>query len=190
MSLCDVLQPMSQGCAVIDHFEIEKGNLQAMMQGIPPGKYTRLKINGSVMMSDTPMEHRTNRPFIWSCFGDVLVGGLGIGMVLMEIQDKEDVNSVTVVEKSPDVIEIVGEQLPLNHKVTILQGDVFDFKPTQKFDVIYMDIWDSINSDVYHEEMKPLIARYRRYLKPKNENPNRHVSCWAQPNAKNYRPLY
>lgn len=86
----------------------------------------RLSRRGSVVMSDTMMEKRTNREFCDEAHGDVLVGGLGIGMILMAIQDNPAVNSITVLEKHQEVIDMVAQQLPLNKKVKIICADVFE----------------------------------------------------------------
>ena len=186
-----VLEDRNCGFWKIDHIYVSKDNWRALIDGIPSGEYVRLSHCGTCVMSDTPMEKRTNAKFVENAHGDILVGGLGIGMILLAIQDKKEVKSITVVEKSPEVIEMVASQLPLNEKVTIVNADVFTWKPSkgQKFDCVYMDIWDSINSDVYHEEMKPLKRKYGHYLKPKSESPNRFNFCWAEWNAKNDRPL-
>lgn len=48
---------------------------------------------------------------------------------------------------------MIQKQLPLNEKVKIINEDVFNYKPTQKFNTIYMDIWNYINKDVYENEV-------------------------------------
>jgi len=188
--MADILSPKEMGNFKIDYFEIgENPSFYAIRQGIPKGKYTRLYVNGELAMSDTPMERRTNSFITQNAFGDILIGGLGLGMILLEIQGNDKVNSITVIEKHPEVIEIVGRQLPLNNKVKIIEGDIFTYKPERKYDLIWLDIWNSVNSDVYKEEMKPLKAKYRRYLKSKSENHERKVTCWAEWEAKNDRRL-
>lgn len=170
----------------LQHYEISDNNFYATIRcGIPPGRYIRL-INGfNCVMSDTPMEKETNRDFVCNAHGNVLIGGLGIGLIILAIQDKEDVKHITVVEKNCEVIELVGKQLPLNFKVNIINDDVFEYKPLFKYNTIYMDIWNYINEDVYKEQMKPLISRYRRYLVPKTEDENRFIDCWCKKQAKN-----
>ena len=56
-------------------------------------------------------------------------------------------------KKNKEVIELIQKQLPLNEKVKIINEDVFNYKPTQKFNTIYMDIWNYINKDVYENEV-------------------------------------
>jgi hypothetical protein len=189
-NMYEILKPCQCGSAEIDVMEFTPGNIpvRAMLQGIPAGKYARLRVNGKVVMSETPMEHRTNSSFVWHAHGDVLVGGLGLGMILLAVQDKEDVRSITVIEKNPDVIAAVRHQLPLNDKVTVIEGDVYTWKPDRKYDCIYMDIWSYINSDVY-EEMKTLKRKYGHFLKSKEESPDRFNWCWAEDYARTNHPL-
>lgn len=99
--MVSLLSPAVNGDFAIEHFEITDHDIRAIFKGIMPGKYVRLSRRGSVVMSDTMMEKRTNREFCDEAHGDVLVGGLGIGMILMAIQDNPAVNSITVLEKTP-----------------------------------------------------------------------------------------
>lgn len=164
----------------LENFHIDDKNFGAKLQGISPGTYTRLMYRGQVIMSDTNMEKRTNLEFVRNAYGNVVVGGLGIGLILMAIQDKEDVRTITVLEKSKEIIQMVGEQLPLNKKVKIIQADVFEWEPKESdcFNTIYMDIWTYINQDIYFNQMEPLIEKYQRYLD--NNDPNRSVTCWCE----------
>ena len=75
--------------------------------------------------------------------------------------------------------------MEVKHKVAIVNDDVFEYKPDLKYNTIYMDIWNYINEDVYREEMKPLINRYRKYLVPQSEDENRYIDCWCKYQAKN-----
>lgn len=175
-----ILKPCEMGPYKLESFHIDDKNLGARLQGIAPGKYTRLMYRGQVIMSDTDMEKRTNQEFVMNAHGDVVIGGLGIGLILMAIQDKEDVRTITVLERSKEIIQMVGEQLPLNEKVKIIETDVFEWKPSEKdcFNTIYMDIWAYINEDVYYNEMLPLIEKYQSYLNDKD--PNSILSCWCE----------
>lgn len=175
----------------LEKFEVKYGDLGAMIDHISPGKYIRLMHNGECVMSDTNMERRTNAEFCRKAHGDIIIGGLGIGMIIMEIQDKPEVNSITVIEKNPEVIELVASQLNFNNKVKIICADVFDWKPDPgvKYDMAYMDIWNWINRTVYKDEMQPLKRKYARFLRSKNENPNRFNECWAEYYAKNGKRL-
>lgn len=168
----------------IEKFEITPNNLYAAIHGISVGKYVRLLHKNEVVMSDTAMEKRTNSKFVINAHGNVLIGGLGIGMILLAIQDKSNVERIIVVEKSEEVIALVKDQLPLNNKVEIVNEDVWEYMPSCKFNTIYMDIWNYINTDVYKDSMKPLISKYRKYLVSKEEDEERFIDCWCRLEAK------
>ena len=184
-NMAEILKDGKAGDFELSHFEIGENNLYAMFHGIPCGKFVRLLHNGSVVMSDTDMEKRTNANFVRNAHGNVLIGGLGIGLILLAIQDKPEVEKIVVVEKHREVIDLVKDQLPLNEKVEVVNADVWEYTPTEKFNTIYMDIWNFINTDVYRDSMKPLIVRYRKFLVPKQEDNNRFIDCWCRNEAKN-----
>lgn len=185
--MVELLSPAQQGDFQISHFEITTKDICAMIDGISPGRYVKLTHNGEVVMSNTDMEQRTNREFCRKANGDILIGGLGIGMIVMAIQDKEEVNSITILEKNKEVIDIVASQLLFNSKVNIINADVFEWKPSKgwRFDCIYMDIWNYVNTDVYKREMLPLKRKYAHYLKSLDRSPKRFNCCWAEWQAKN-----
>lgn len=189
--MADLLEERQNGAWKLEKFTIERNNLAAMIQGVTPGTYVKLTHNGECVMSDTSMEKRTNMDFYCNAYGDVLIGGLGIGMVILAIQDKPEVKSITIIEKYPEVIDMVASQLDFNEKVKIICADVFEWRPDRgvKYDVSYMDIWNWVNEDVYEEEMKPLKKRYAKFLRSKSENPNRYNKCWAEYQARTDRRL-
>lgn len=175
-----------------EKFKLEKFTINEVMSyrtRIPAGEYVRLvdksETFDNCIMSDTPMEHKTNFEIINKAHGDVLIGGLGLGMILLPLLEKEEVKSITIIEKYQDIIDIVAAQLPLNDKVKIINKDVFEnsFPRGTKFDTIYFDIWNYINSDIY-EEMKLLKKIYKRCLRSKKDNPNAWIGCWCEYEAK------
>lgn len=123
-----------------------------------------------VMMSTHPSETMTNQKFIDQAFGDVLIFGLGLGMIVFPLLMDEDVNSITIVEYDPGVIDIVGKIIAehdLNKKVKIIQGDAFTYHQNfneERFDTIYFDIWRRITTDSIIE-MEKLHDAYRRFKK-------------------------
>lgn len=162
---------------------------------IPPGRYVRLvrKISGkratSVIMSNTPMEQRTCASVVQRAYGDVLIGGFGLGMIVLAMQDKPNVSSITVIENNKEIIDNIAAILPLNNKVTVIHDDVYEWKPQRggKYDTIWLDIWDNINSDIYKEEMIPLKNKYRRYLSKSSQH---WIKCWAELEARYDRLLF
>lgn len=184
--IADLIHPITVNNVSIDimDYTVKELGFRELISGLQREKYARLKIDGQIMMSETPMEQRTNVSFITQAHGDVLIGGLGIGMIIMAIQDKLEVNTITVLENNKDVIEAVASQLPFNDKVRILNEDVFTWKPDKKFNCSYMDIWFYPDENAY-EEMKKLKRKYGHSLKSIKEDPKRFNECWAEYYAKN-----
>lgn len=130
---------------------------------VPPGKYKRLMRNDVVVMSNTPMEIDTNKHFIAYAKGRVLINGLGMGMVLTAILDKPEVESVTVIEASKDVIALIAPTFANNPKLTIINDCAFEYKPPKgvRYDAVWHDIWDELCGDNV-VEMKKLHRKYAR----------------------------
>ena len=134
-------------------------------RGVPRGLYTRLSRNGKKIMSDTPDEILDHMSFIRKATGNVLIAGLGLGVVLDGVARKQDVKSVTVIEQSEDVIKLVREhyQNKYPYKIAIIQSSIFDWKPkkTDYFDWAWYDIWDDLCTDNI-EQMKTLHRKFGR----------------------------
>ncbi|MBK7362834.1 MAG: class I SAM-dependent methyltransferase [Micavibrio sp.] len=151
--------------------------------------YIRLvkKKDGSgIMMSDTPMERNTNRNFIQKANGDVLIFGLGLGLIVFPLLDDAEVKSITIVELYQDLIDIVQPKIEAKdkqNKVKIIQGDCFtyEFPKETKFDTIYFDIWINICGDNY-EEQKKLERRFRKHLN--KDNQNKFMDSWMKDHYK------
>lgn len=165
-----LVPPGKSGTAEVTHFTITRDTMGARMfvrpdEYIQPGTYARLTIHGEVMMSDTPMERRSNLEFVRQAHGHVLIAGLGLGMIVFPLLErpKSEISSVTVIEANPDVIALVKPYLPDDTRLRIIQADIFEWKPDRKFATIYFDIWPTITTDNL-EDMTKLHRRYARAL--------------------------
>jgi hypothetical protein len=121
---------------------------------LPPGTYTSLKHKGYLWMSDTPAEIRGHLDPIGQAThlgGHVLINGLGLGMVAGAILALENVEKVTIIELSPEVIELVGPSLTEKYgdRVEIIQADAYEYKPPRgmRYSVVWHDIWADICTD-------------------------------------------
>lgn len=167
--------PWSIETFTLDEDQAMRGNLLAMVNSMSflhltkPGTYTKLthKERG-VVMSNTPMEVRTNMEFIETARGKVAINGLGLGMVVMALLNKPEVESITVFELDPHIIAMVGDYFLMNHadRVKIKQADALTSQPGPKefYDVVWHDIWDDI-SDLRIPEMEMLRAKWKNHAR-------------------------
>jgi len=139
------------------------------LTGQKEGIIVRLLNHGSIVMTDTMMEKRTNTPFFMNVKGDILIAGLGLGIIITVVQDLSEVKSITIIEKSQEVIDLVVSQLPLNDKVKVIRADIFEWlpKPGTRYDTLYFDIWSAICGD-YYDDMKLLRKRFSSRKRDKN----------------------
>ncbi len=104
--------------------------------------------NGREWMTLQPNEMVTTWPAIKEAGGRVLTYGLGLGYFAYHAAEKPEVESVTVVDLSADVIDLfrthILPQFPHKEKITLIQSDAFDFADTRmagNFDFVFGDIW-------------------------------------------------
>jgi len=145
--------------------EFQPGIFKRGGRYVPPGNYTKLTHKGHTIMSDTPDEINDHLSVIHKAKGNILIAGLGLGVVLQACAEKEEVIHITVIEKSEDVIKLVSnhylEMFP--NKITIIQAAIFEWKPLVNayYDIAWYDIWDNICADNL-EEMKKLHRKFGR----------------------------
>ncbi len=188
----------------VEHFEVGKQDasmerirmvVTGIARGVPEGRYTALKCNGSTIMSDTPDEIRDH---MWAVAeaerrgGHVLINGLGLGMVAATmlnaelhcqecngyphrgqctcepIADREirySVDKVTVIELISDVISLVGPTLLKRY------GDRLEIIEADAFTYKpikgqrYSVVWNDIWSDLCTDNLKGMGTLHRRYGK-------------------------
>lgn len=78
--------------------------------------------------------------------GKVLISGLGMGYLLEWLVQQDNIESVTCIEISQDLIDLVWEHLELNNKAKIICMDINDYialGTLSYFDSVFIDIWDA-----------------------------------------------
>ena len=73
----------------------------------PMDIYTVLFNEHHNIMQDTTREYREHEQFLKDAHGDVLVAGLGLGMINEYLMNNPNITSVTIIEKFQDVIELI-----------------------------------------------------------------------------------
>lgn len=124
--------------------------------------------NGREWMTLQPNEMVTSYPAINAAHGRVLTFGLGLGFFAYHASEKENVESVTVVDISDDVIELfkahILPQFPHKEKITVVKQDAFEFAETQmkgNFDFVFADIWhDAGDGKELYLRMKEIAQKY------------------------------
>lgn len=121
--------------------------------------------DGNEWMTLTPVDLDTCEEAIASAHGRVITFGLGLGYFAYMASEKEEVDSVTVIERSDKVIDLFKEyilpQFAHPEKIRIINEDAFVYMeedmPRENYDYAFVDIWrDASDGAPIYEKMKPL----------------------------------
>jgi len=110
-------------------------------------------------MIDDPFNYMAMREYCKRLSGRVLTSGLGLGIAATALAENPAVTEIVVVERSPEVIELISRYVP--ERVKITQDDFWNVaQDTRKrlwrkprWDGILLDIWRSTGMQE-HEEVR------------------------------------
>lgn len=143
-------------------------------------KYPAVLENNREWMLITPNEIETMEKSINEATGNVLTYGLGLGYYAYMVSMKEDVKTVTIVEKDKEIIELFNKyilpQFRFKDKIRIINMDAFEyFKKNIYYDFVFVDIWHDPSDGI------------DLYLKFKSlEKKNIKYSYWIEDTIKCY----
>ena len=133
-----------------------------------------------VWMSDSLQERSMTYAAAKTAFGDILVGGLGLAVYpQFVLYLKRPVTSITIVESSREIIDIVGQKWFAENenqpRITIVE-DTIEHHLQQDgnfYDIIYLDVWGDI-----HFKILPYINHLIAISEPRLKESG-HIQCWG-----------
>ena len=139
--------------------------------------------DGRTWMTVTPNEINTMRACLERTHGRVVTYGLGLGYFAFHALLREDVSSVTVVERSADVIRLFERHLlprfPRRECLRIVQADAFehmrDMLPKTECDTVFADLWHDVSDGL------PMYRRMKAL-----ETPGPSYLYWIEPTLRCY----
>ena len=169
----ETIEPME--LFVADDFHVDdKGRVLPQLGWFDRAfSFPAIREDGRVWMTVTPNEINTIQPAVAQSHGKVLTFGLGLGYYAFHCLLKEDVTSVTVVEKNPAVIDVFTRLLlpffPRQDALHIIQADAFDYAanvmPGEAFDTVFTDLWHDVADGIpLYQQMKALEVPGPQYL--------------------------
>jgi len=196
-SMVDLIPEGSSGDWRVKHFEITERDAAALrcrdacnnhrnsQEYTPAGRYVELAhllpnrsaplVHAVPVMSDTMMERKMMLEAYKHAHGEILLVGLGLGMLAQAVACKRSVRLVHVLEKSEDVIALTLRHL--HTKLTVQVGDAFTYKRYgMHYDMIYLDIWNDICK--YNlPEIRRLTKRFKPYLRDTGKS---WIGAWSE----------
>jgi len=173
------IEPFNFGVWTCEQFQVSEsdmgfqlGDMFRFGRWCPPGVYTALYRCQTLVMSDTPDELEDCREIIEVASGRVLVCGLGLGVVVKGLVDKDSVTRVDVVEIDRDLIDAMYQAAPWigNPKVTVWHGDAYEIDLPLRWDYAWLDVWDVICAE---NDVAGLKRKWRKQVRG-------WIGAWAE----------
>ena len=114
-------------------------------------KYIALSTNDDIWMLITPHEINTMKDAVNKAYGNVITFGLGLGYFAYMCSIKDNVKSVTIIEKDKNIIELFNKhilpQFKHKDKIIIIESDAIEYLKRKSFDYDYafVDLWRDID---------------------------------------------
>lgn len=114
-------------------------------------KYIALSSNDDIWMLITPHEINTMKDAVNKAYGNVITFGLGLGYFAYMCSIKDNVKSVTIIEKDKNIIELFNKhilpQFKHKDKIIIIESDAIEYLKRKSFDYDYafVDLWRDID---------------------------------------------
>jgi len=129
--------------------------------------YTVLLKSGCPMpiMQDSEAEYNEHKWLFENAEGDVLIGGLGLGMCHQPLIDNPDVTSVTIIEISQDVVDLVWDDCIKDETFSLVMGDFETWTPPEgtSYGVVWADTWLVDNPLKINEYEDAIAENYGDY---------------------------
>jgi len=127
----------------------------------PYGHYTFLFHDDlGPVMQDTTHEYAEHQPLWGGATGDVLIGGLGIGLVNSKLIDYPNIKTITIIEKNQEVIDLVWSHCPKDNRFSLIHADIDSWVPPEgsHWDYAWFDTWIGNNGFQTQEEYNQMLA--------------------------------
>lgn len=147
------------------------------MPRIVPGIYGRVEITHSLEKDCYFLHHDGIR---WMCatsdfsdvlhnmysqydiaYGKVLVTGLGFGILLKALEEKDLVTSITVIEKEQDVVDAFMSNNTISDKVNIIVADAITYSTEEEYDCLIPDHYELQSISWKISDMNSLCKRIK-----------------------------
>lgn len=133
-------------------------------------------VENGTWMTDLPCEmFQMHEELAVHARGKVLIGGLGLGILPRMVARMRQVESITVVEQSEEVCNLVWPFLShrMEGKARIVNADIHKFEIAKgDFDVALLDTWQGTGEWVWMNEVVPLRRKFAQNVK--------RIACWQE----------
>ena len=121
-----------------EYFQVMKPIIVTKLQfrNTPEGKWEPL-------MVDDPLHWLGMKELASKCTGNVLVGGLGMGLILYHLLENKSVQSITIIEIDSELTSFIQPYLPKDRKIKVVHANYFNYvtKTLDMYNSAVIDLW-------------------------------------------------
>ena len=92
-------------------------------------------------------------------FDTVLVGGLGLGLLPEYLKTQENCSVVDVIEINNELITWTNSEGFLDNTINIIEGDIYSYSTSNKYDLIIIDLWWNEN-EITDQNKSDLLSNW------------------------------
>lgn len=94
-------------------------------------------------------------------YGKVLMSGWGFGLAPLWLASKPGVESVTVVEYNPEIVELFLQNNKIPDNILVVYDDIKTHKPEQEYDCLFLDHFPDHNPAPVFDEVSQIAANIK-----------------------------
>lgn len=151
---------------------------------VEPFYFPAIYENNVLWMSITPNEINTMREPINEAFGNVVTFGLGLGYYAYMVSIKDNVNSITIIEKDKNAITLfkncILPQFSHPEKIKIIEIDAYEY-----YNNMNDDTYDYVFVDIYHDASDGMDV-FNKFQETKDRFIKTTFSYWIEKTIKYY----
>lgn len=123
---------------------------------------------GEFIMSNSNAMLKIYKPYLDEFNGEVLISGMGLGVLILPLINDDTVTKIDIVEKDLDIINYVYtnriKNLDISNKINVINDDIFTFTTTNNYDYILLNHWVKPD-DITLTEVSSLQSKFTNNLK-------------------------
>ena len=129
------------------------------------GFYSYLMHNDAILMHDCEHEYAEHSELWQRAHGHVLIAGLGVGMVNAYLINLPTVESVTIIEKSKEVIDLVWNHCKKDERFELINADIhtWDNPKNKKWNVGWFDTNPWLYGMSFEEYIENINKKYQPF---------------------------
>jgi len=94
-------------------------------------------------------------------YGDILISGLGFGILALWLANKPGVKTVTVIEISKEIIDLFIKNNKIPDNLIIINDNMITYQTDKKYDCLFLDHYEMQNRDWMLKDAKKISKRIK-----------------------------